>query len=96
MADKSFQRRAPRGISIFSFGLLLAVVIYFYRQIKTGDSLESIIARDSLDLNFADRSDYPTNVTLDKRQDTFNCGPSNPCSNGACCGGNGYCGYGED
>lgn len=31
---------------------------------------------------------------LAKRED-FTCDESNPCSNGACCGTSGYCGYGE-
>lgn len=29
-----------------------------------------------------------------KRQDDYTCGPGRPCSNGACCGASGYCGYG--
>ena len=28
------------------------------------------------------------------KRDTYSCGKSNPCSNGACCGISGYCGYG--
>jgi chitinase len=27
-------------------------------------------------------------------QDGYTCGPGNPCSNGACCGESGWCGYG--
>ncbi len=27
-------------------------------------------------------------------QDTYTCGPGSPCSNGACCGSSGWCGYG--
>ena len=30
--------------------------------------------------------------TLNKRD--YTCGPGNPCSNGACCGASGFCGYG--
>jgi hypothetical protein len=32
-------------------------------------------------------------ANLFKRQ-TYQCGPGNPCSNGACCGSSGFCGYG--
>jgi len=47
-------------------------------------------------------SDYtpyePTAALLVPRQastsDTYSCDKSNPCSNGACCGASGYCGYG--
>ncbi|KAL3429985.1 hypothetical protein BDV09DRAFT_31383 [Aspergillus tetrazonus] len=28
------------------------------------------------------------------RRDDYSCSASNPCSNGACCGGDGFCGYG--
>jgi chitinase len=27
--------------------------------------------------------------------DTYTCGPGSPCTNGACCGDSGWCGYGE-
>lgn len=29
------------------------------------------------------------------RRDTYSCDANNPCSNGACCGESGYCGYGD-
>ena len=97
MADKhTFQRRATGGISVLTLGLLLALVIHLYHRAVTTNPLKSIVARhvDSFDLPFGGLSDSLTNATLDKRQ-SFNCGPGNPCSNGACCGGSGYCGYGE-
>lgn len=34
-----------------------------------------------------------SNITLNQH-DSYSCGPGNPCSNGACCGSSGYCGYG--
>ncbi len=34
-----------------------------------------------------------SSVSLVRRQD-YSCGPGRPCSNGACCGGSGFCGYG--
>lgn len=30
------------------------------------------------------------------RRDDYSCSAANPCSNGACCGASGYCGYGEN
>lgn len=30
-----------------------------------------------------------------RRDDSYSCSSSNPCSNGACCGASGYCGYGR-
>jgi hypothetical protein len=29
------------------------------------------------------------------RRRDFTCGPGQPCSNGACCGSSGFCGYGR-
>lgn len=34
-----------------------------------------------------------SNITL-IAYDSYSCGPGKPCSNGACCGSSGYCGYG--
>lgn len=34
------------------------------------------------------------NVTLRRRGDDYSCDENKPCSNGACCGENGFCGYG--
>jgi hypothetical protein len=36
-----------------------------------------------------------SNSSLLTRRDDYSCGPGNPCSNGACCGASGYCGYGK-
>jgi hypothetical protein len=35
------------------------------------------------------------NVSRIARRDDFSCDKSRPCSNGACCGVSGFCGYGE-
>lgn len=35
-----------------------------------------------------------TTGTSSSSEQTYTCGPGNPCSNGACCGESGYCGYG--
>lgn len=43
----------------------------------------------SLSLN-----DSPVSGNLSRRQDDFSCGPGRPCSNSACCGKDGFCGYG--
>lgn len=36
-----------------------------------------------------------SNASMLMRRDDYSCGPGNPCSNGACCGASGYCGYGK-
>jgi len=43
-----------------------------------------------------DIADLPSsNQSMLMRRDDYSCGPGNPCSNGACCGVSGYCGYGK-
>lgn len=36
----------------------------------------------------------PSNRSLHPRDDDYSCSKDNPCSNSACCGAEGYCGYG--
>jgi hypothetical protein len=55
----------------------------FARTINSG--FELIVDTNSLSV--------PLNSTLHSR-DTYQCSAEAPCSNGACCGGSGYCGYG--
>jgi hypothetical protein len=33
-------------------------------------------------------------VVENQKRDDYSCGPGKPCSNGACCGSSGFCGYG--
>lgn len=44
----------------------------------------------------AESTIFNNNITVSRlaRRDDFSCGPENPCSNGACCGASGFCGYG--
>jgi chitinase len=51
------------------------------RHTQTGDS------------GFADDSVLLSNASLARRDD-YTCSAAAPCSNGACCGASGYCGYG--
>lgn len=43
------------------------------------------------ELSLLPRSSKSLSLT---RRDEYSCGPGNPCANGACCGKDGYCGYG--
>lgn len=51
-----------------------------------------ISARDIEEPGFADNS-HLVNASLIRRED-YTCSASAPCSNGACCGASGFCGYG--
>lgn len=50
-----------------------------------------LIARDTF---IPDDIPSYTHPNLTRRQD-YTCGPGRPCSNGACCGASGSCGYGK-
>lgn len=95
MADKCpSKRRATGGLSILLLGTLLACVVYTWYNPGADLSPNSIVARHADVLDLQDTPDHLSNLTLERRQ-SFQCGPGNQCSNGACCGGSGYCGYGE-
>lgn len=76
------------------FGILLVLCVYFWPDFEALFPLETIASRSN-------ESDYDlrggqlvlSNVTLVPRDD-YQCGQGKPCSNGACCGGSGYCSYG--
>ena len=95
MADKHFsKRRAAHGLSILLLGTLLAFVVHNWYNSGINLSPNSIVARHADVLDLQATPDHLSNLTLERRQ-TFQCGPGNSCSNGACCGRSGYCGYGE-
>ena len=95
MADKhSSKRRAASGLSILLLATLLASVLYPWYNSGVDLSSNAIVARYADALDFQDMPDHLMNLTLERRQ-TYQCGPGNPCTNGACCGASGYCGYGE-
>ena len=92
MADKhSSKGRAAGGL----FMLLLAILLSFaiYPWYNSGIDLSSD-SRHAGVLDFQDMTEHWTNLTVERRQ-TYQCSADNPCTNGACCGASGYCGYGE-
>ena len=95
MADKQpSKRRAAGGLSILSLGAILAFIVYTWYTPGADLLPRSIVARHTGDLDLQGTPEHLSNLTLERRQ-SFQCGAGNPCSNGACCGGSGYCGYGE-
>jgi hypothetical protein len=56
-------------------------------------ALNIIVGRDSPSSGY-DTHDM-SNVSEITRRDDYSCGVGNPCSNGACCGASGFCGYGS-
>ena len=85
-----FLTRSSYGISL---GVLLTLCIYF-RPDHRGLSTLHHLSYQTAELDAHEsRSLSQSNATLLPR-DTYQCSASKPCSNGACCGKSGYCGYG--
>jgi hypothetical protein len=74
------------------FIFVLIPTLYLWPSKSGIARVSQITERNGLDV-FSDQSIVPDNATLERRQ-TYQCGPGNPCSNGACCGSAGFCGYG--
>jgi hypothetical protein len=74
------------------FIFVLIPTLYLWPSKSAIDRVSQITKRNGLDV-LGDQSIAPDNVTLARRQ-TYQCGPGSPCSNGACCGSAGFCGYG--
>src|SRR4051794_24763044 len=72
------------------FGIVLGLLCLVFWPHSWKLSGSSIARRastvDSLEVN--------NHVAISARDD-YSCSASNPCSNGACCGASGYCGYGD-
>ena len=76
-----------------SLSVLLTLCIYFRPDHRASSALHYLSYQtEELDA-LESRSLSQSNATLLPR-DTYQCSASKPCSNGACCGKSGYCGYG--
>lgn len=90
---RRFWSKAAARSSVFLLCIAVVHVAYVWHNGGDAGQLKLLNPRfadtDSIEarsLEFANSSLIP--------RDTYQCGPGNPCSNGACCGGSGYCGYG--
>lgn len=85
----SFFRLLARSLWLVPLFAFLAPLITLFWPVHKVEPLSTTSVRR----NFQDGIEVPSNVILLQR-DTYQCSSSNPCSNGACCGASGYCGYG--
>ena len=95
---RPFWREAAARSTLFLVCITLFHLAYFWHN--GGDSSQPKL----LNLHFADVDSFEerslefefekSNSSSLIPRDTYQCGTGNPCSNGACCGGSGYCGYG--
>ncbi|KAF9874970.1 bacteriodes thetaiotaomicron symbiotic chitinase [Colletotrichum karsti] len=93
----------PRMHDVRTCVFLLALISILLIGICTGprgsghdiEKLKAFHRRDSVEVPHDPDSISLLNISspLVRRQD-YSCGPGRPCSNGACCGKSGFCGYG--
>lgn len=91
--EQSFLRRLARRPWGSLLAILIILQVYFWTAHDAKSPSIPIFRRDADVGDYGDGTDVFSNATLTPRA-TFQCGPNLPCSNGACCGGSGYCGYG--
>lgn len=87
------QRATVRFSSLLLGGILTLFIFGLYRDPAVDLASTLIKARHADALGLEDPSIAFSNASL-LRRDDYSCGAGNPCSNGACCGASGYCGYG--
>ncbi len=92
--QQSSSRYLTWSSSGLSFGILLVLCVYFWPNLEALSPLETIASlRNEIDYGLGEAQVVHSNVTLVPR-DEYQCSKDKPCSNGACCGKSGYCGYG--
>jgi chitinase len=71
-----------------------SVFFFGHRASTSGPHSRQVLSR-SLEASDVSKGNNVTSE-LQRRQsdDPYSCGPGKPCSNGACCGASGFCGYG--
>lgn len=90
---------------VLLLGILLSLVLYFCFDNSHQPSATSKVARAfnassnntyaSYDQSSPSLNDsFPFQIRV-KEKDDYSCSAEDPCSNGACCGVDGFCGYGE-
>ena len=89
---RSFWLKAAAPSTIFLLCLILAHFAYFWDN--GGEAAQPKLLNPRLEhVDPLKHFHLYHNSSLIPR-DTYQCGAGNPCSNGACCGASGYCGYG--
>ncbi|KAI7026582.1 glycoside hydrolase family 18 protein, partial [Hortaea werneckii] len=90
------ERPQLRKIPLWVLSLTLCAAALLYGLTSRGGAVlqkRSIAVQTRGDLDWNDLSRHSANTSLTRRDD-YSCSASAPCSNGACCGASGYCGYG--
>ncbi|KAI1114378.1 hypothetical protein F5Y14DRAFT_441271 [Nemania sp. NC0429] len=81
----------PRPYSLLA--VVAAFLLFAFNCYNNRPASSVVIARATGDSGLADGSRLNSNGSLTRRED-YTCSASAPCSNGACCGASGFCGYG--
>ncbi len=92
-SEQAASRRLTSRTWIFFLGIFLAVCVYVWPSHSSLSSSIYVARRHLSTGDFGDELEARSNASLLAR-DTYQCSKEKPCSNGACCGKSGYCGYG--
>ncbi|KAI7114375.1 hypothetical protein KC352_g34682 [Hortaea werneckii] len=90
------ERPQLRKIPLWVLSLTLCAAALLYGLTSRGGAVpqkRSIAVQTRGDLDWNDLSRHSANTSLTRRDD-YSCSARALCSNGACCGASGYCGYG--
>lgn len=91
---ESVARFKARSAALFVLFLSSIICLYIWPSSTEKHSLSSIVPRDDTRV-FQDDSILTSNQSIFSRADgDYSCSKDKPCSNHACCGEGGYCGYG--
>jgi hypothetical protein len=93
MAQERSWRTGAQLPRLLAVGAILLFASNWYNNPSVRPTSSVITARHTENSGFADDSILVSNASLIRRED-YTCSASAPCSNGACCGASGYCGYG--
>ena len=93
----SHEQATPKNLNRRSLLVLISIVcavcIWIWPSHSSTSSLIHLTRRDLVTGDFGHKFEAHYNASLLAR-DTYQCSKEKPCSNGACCGESGYCGYG--
>lgn len=92
---------------LYYLAILCAGLLLVFSNSRTGSNdpvtpshKAQLVARERGSLENAVATNYTDpslfRLTADEGEEDYTCSPDKPCSNGACCGATGVCGYGTN
>lgn len=91
---RSLKRLSKLGAIIIPIAILFFIT-YYTGQVSS--TFNNVIGRRNWIVGNDPSSGVdPNQLSNITRREDYTCSPDRPCSNGACCGASGNCGYGKD